>query len=293
MAEWQRRRRNVPARAGSQLRIPAERRTADAGAPGHRGGRVARGHGLPVRRRQGCAGFPPDQRQHAQDVGRGARQRRSRPRPPHPCRSPHQDRSEHGHDRDHANSRPDGGILPADRVLGIARARRPRAAADGVGTLQRVVISRRAAHQGDRRADGARRLVPEGDAVDVGANHAPRHLRAAGRRRIRHRSRHDPDRHACRGDHFGDRARHRSGRVCRKSARGRGCLPAGGLDPRDTCRPRRPDADAATGIKSYTREARQRRVLHCAWRRGRAALPAPPRERLNQPGRDVDIEIVG
>ena len=46
-----------------------------------------------------------------------------------------------------------------------------------------------------------------------------------------------------------DRACHRSGRVCRESARGRGGLPAGGLDPRDTCRPRRSDADAATGIR--------------------------------------------
>ena len=65
--------------------------------------------------------FPPDQRQRAEDVGRGARQRRSRTRPPHPRRSPHQDRSEHGHDRDHANRRAAGDVLPADRVLGVAR----------------------------------------------------------------------------------------------------------------------------------------------------------------------------
>jgi hypothetical protein len=50
-------------------------------------------------------------------------------------------------------------VLPADRLLGVAGARRARAGADGVGAVQRAVVSRRAAHQGDRRANGARRLV--------------------------------------------------------------------------------------------------------------------------------------
>ena len=81
VAEWQRRRRNVPARAGSRFRNAAEGRTADAGARGHGGGRVARRRGFPVHRYQGCRHLPADQRQRAEDVGRGARQGRFRASP--------------------------------------------------------------------------------------------------------------------------------------------------------------------------------------------------------------------
>ena len=49
-------------------------------------------------------------------------------------------------------------VLPADRLLGVAGSRRARAVADGVGAVQRAVVPRRAAHQGDWRADGAGRL---------------------------------------------------------------------------------------------------------------------------------------
>jgi hypothetical protein len=72
VAEWQRRRRNVPARTGSRIRRAAERRTTDAGARGHGGGRVAGRRGLSVHRHQGCRHPPADQRQRAEDVGRGA-----------------------------------------------------------------------------------------------------------------------------------------------------------------------------------------------------------------------------
>ena len=47
----------------------AEGRTADAGAPGHGRGRVARRRRFPVHRCQGCRHLPADQRQRAADVG--------------------------------------------------------------------------------------------------------------------------------------------------------------------------------------------------------------------------------
>ena len=93
------------------------------------------------------------------------------------------------------------------------------------------------------------------------ANHAAGDLRAARRRRTRRHAR-DASLIATpvRRVHLRDRARHRSGRVCRKPARGRGGLPAGGLDPRDPRRPRRPDADAATGIRQIVQVQRPRRI---------------------------------
>jgi putative ABC transport system permease protein len=48
VAEWQRRRRNVPARAGPRCRNAAEKRTADTGAPADRRGRIARRRGFPI-----------------------------------------------------------------------------------------------------------------------------------------------------------------------------------------------------------------------------------------------------
>ena len=47
--------------------------------------------------------------------------------------------------------------LLADSVLADAGAGRARAPADVVGAVQRALVSRRATHQGDRRANGARR----------------------------------------------------------------------------------------------------------------------------------------
>ena len=58
---------------------------------------------------------------------------------------------------DHANAGQDGHLLPADRVLVDGRPRRAGPGADAVGPVQRAVVPRRAAHQGNRRADGARR----------------------------------------------------------------------------------------------------------------------------------------
>ena len=71
-------------------------RTADAGAPRHGGGRLARRRRLPVRRHPGSRHLPANQRQRAGDGGRGARQGRIRAGPPDARRSPHQRRSEHG-----------------------------------------------------------------------------------------------------------------------------------------------------------------------------------------------------
>ena len=92
----ERRRRDVPARAGSRFRSAARGRTADASAPRHGGGRLARRRRLPIRRHPGSRHLPANQRQRAGDGGRGARQGRIRAGPPDARRSPHPRRSEHG-----------------------------------------------------------------------------------------------------------------------------------------------------------------------------------------------------
>jgi hypothetical protein len=104
-----------------------------------------------------------------------------------------------GLDRHHANASQSRDLIPADRVLDIACAGRPRAVADRVRAVQRVVVSRRAAHQGDRRTCGARGVASESDAVNPGADDAAGGLRAAGRSRTRRITCHDFDRHACGG----------------------------------------------------------------------------------------------
>ena len=81
-----------------------------------------------------------------------------------------QDRSEHGHDRDDADRGETRKILPEHRVLGRAHSRIARLVVDGVGVVQRAVVPRRAAHQGDWRANGIGRLVAEDHAVDAVAN---------------------------------------------------------------------------------------------------------------------------
>ena len=115
----------------------------------------------------------------------------------------------------------------------------------------------RRAHQGDRRADGARRLLTKGDIVDSVADHAPTRLRAARRSRTRRMPRHNPARHARWGHDCRDRARHRSDRVCGEPARDHGGLPARRVDPRDTRRPPRSDADAQAGMIAFGRWCRK------------------------------------
>ena len=105
-------------------------------------------------------------------------------------------------------------VLAGDRFLGVAGSWRARAVADGVGAVQRVVVPRRAAHQGDWRADGAGRLLTAGDAVDAVAGHAAGDVRVARRRRIRRHTRDRADRHAGWRPHRQDRARHRPGGLC-------------------------------------------------------------------------------
>ena len=57
---------------------------------------------------------------------------------------------------DHAEGDQDGNLLAAARVLVDGRPRRAGAGADAVGPVQRAVVPGRAAHQGNRRAHGAR-----------------------------------------------------------------------------------------------------------------------------------------
>ena len=93
----------------------------------------------------------------AQDVARRARPRRSRTGAAGAPGSIDHDQSRHGAPGDdHAHAVQDGNLLPADRVLVDGRPRRAGAGADAVGPVQRAVVPGRAAHQGDRRADGAR-----------------------------------------------------------------------------------------------------------------------------------------
>ena len=67
-------------------------------------------------------------------------------------------------------------VSSGDSVLADAGAGRAGAAADAVGPVQRAVVSRRATHAGDRRADGARRDQREASAR---SSCRSRHVRSA------------------------------------------------------------------------------------------------------------------
>ena len=178
----------------------ARRRRAVDAAHGHGHRRLERRRRFSCHRCEGSRRLPADHRRCAKDLPGRSHSRRSRPGAANAARATHQDRSEHGHDHDPADRGEARDLLPEDGLLGVGDSRRARAVADRVGALQRVVVSGRAAHQGDRRADRAGRLVSEGDAVDVGANHPASPVRAAGRcwtrrvigdTRARNRSRRD------------------------------------------------------------------------------------------------------
>ena len=177
----------------------AGERAVDA-AHGHGHRRLERRRRFSCHRCEGSRRIPADHRRCAKDLPGRSHSRRSRPGAANAARATHQDRSEHGHDHDPADRGEARDLLPEDGLLGVGDSRRARAVADRFGALQRVVVSGRAAHQGDRRADRAGRLVSEGDAVDVGANHPASPVRAAGRcwtrrvigdTRARNRSRRD------------------------------------------------------------------------------------------------------
>ena len=119
-----------------------------------------------------------------------ARARRFRARAPCARRSAGGDRSQHGRGLDAADDRRAEVYLLGipfwlTLVLGSAGA-----SSDVVGTVQRALVSRRATHQGDRRADGARRdqrgSVARARAVTVGSS---RRHRAAPRRQPHGRAR--------------------------------------------------------------------------------------------------------
>ncbi len=62
-----------------------------------------------------------------------------------------------GHDQHHADDGRNADLRPADRLLGDGGPWRAGARADVVGPVQRPVVRRRAAGEGDWRAHGARR----------------------------------------------------------------------------------------------------------------------------------------
>ena len=108
--------------------------------------------------------------------------RGSRPSASRFARSPHAGRSgPRPRSPDDADHRRHGRLYPADRLLGDAATRRAGAGADGVGPLQRPLVSRRAARQGNRRADGPWRDDTNDCGTGVVAIGPPGRLRSSGR----------------------------------------------------------------------------------------------------------------
>jgi predicted permease len=102
------------------------------------------------------AGLHPDQRRSREDRVDRARQWRSRTGAARPSSTTDRHRPEYGTGHDDEDRRAAGDIPPAGCLLADPRARRARACADVVGTLRRPVLSRRTAHEGNRRASRAR-----------------------------------------------------------------------------------------------------------------------------------------
>ena len=156
------------------------RRAVDA-AHGHGDRRRERRRRFSSDRCERSRRIPADHRRCATDLPGGSHSRQCRPGAANTSRTTYQDRSEHGQGHHSADGGEARDLLTDDSLLGVGDSRRAGAVADRFGTVQRVVVSGRAAHQGDRRADRAGRLVSEGDAVDVGANHPASPFRPAGR----------------------------------------------------------------------------------------------------------------
>jgi putative ABC transport system permease protein len=215
---------------------------------------VHRGRGRPGRRRisdrtlQGSRRLRADKRHDAQDLARRARPRRSRTGTADASQSLDQPRSQHRPGGGHAVGDQGGNLLVAACVLVDGRPWRAGPGADAVGPVQRAVVPRRAAHQGNRRADGARcdhaRCHPVGPvAVDPPRRRGPLHRRRCSRRIGRVAAGHAGRRH-----HWPDRSRPRSGRLRGESAHHHRSLPGGRLNSGHSRRSPRPDAGASPGI---------------------------------------------
>ena len=164
-------------------------------------------------------------------------------------RTSHRHRSKPGVDHHDANSGEARDVLSAARVLGFADSRRARAAADGFGIVQRAVVPRRAAHEGNRRTNGARCDVAESRAADAGADDAAGDLRVTGRREPGRRAGGAGPFDRSRGDDRPDRAPGRSAGIHRKPHSNHYRVPDRRVGARRACRPRRPDEDVAAGMK--------------------------------------------
>ena len=141
-------------------------------------------------RMAGAGVYVPISSRGGQNVADDACARRFRACAPCTRRSAGGDRSQHGrgfHAADHRSRR---SVSSGDSVLADAGAWSAGSPADVVGAVQCALLSRRATHQGDRRADGAWRNPPQhrrARAVAVGSSRrhrdAPRRQLHGGARR--------------------------------------------------------------------------------------------------------------
>ena len=148
----------------------------------------------------------------------------------------------------HHDDEDDGGAGRRDSRGGLLDGRHPRQSrpgAHGVRPVRRAVVSRRAAQDGDRRADGARGdAARHRDARAVAVDAADRD-RCRRRRRTRGGDGHRAPVDAGRGDDWHDGAGVRSGGLRRQSRHHRRDVSRRGVLPGAPCGAHRPDCDAA------------------------------------------------
>ena len=189
-----------------------------------------------------------DEHRDAQDVAHRARPRRSRTGAADAPQSIDLDRSQHGPGVDHGVGGQDGDLLPSASVLVDGRPRRAGPGADAVGPVRRPVVPRRAAHQGNRRAHGARRDRAGCHAAGPVAVDPARRRRPVHRLRFSRRSGQVAAGYTGRRHHRQDSSRPRSGRLRRECAHHHRGLPGGRLDSGHPRRSPRSDAGASPGI---------------------------------------------
>jgi predicted permease len=223
-------------------------RTAADDAHRHDRGCVPRCPRFPDLRRTGGRSLPARPCRRRQDHSHRAGARGSGSGTADAPRAADPGRPECGPDHHDANGRPDGNLLPADRILDDADARRAGAVTDGVGALQRAVVPGRAAHEGDRRSHGARRHVEERHPADHRADIAAGGCRTRRRSQPRPGAGHAPAVAADRRPHRRGHSRPRSGGLSRQPAVHHRGMPARRVDSRGACVPCRSDADAQAGL---------------------------------------------